>query len=68
MLAELIWLIAVAHWPVTIALMRLLPGAMMMLALRAALIGAGWRWIALSLALAFPAHLADLASGTPRRR
>lgn len=38
----------------------LLPGALMMLALRAALVGAPWPWIALSLAASFPVHLADL--------
>jgi hypothetical protein len=39
----------------------LLPAAMMMLALRAALTGAAWPWIALPLAAAFPIHLLDLA-------
>jgi hypothetical protein len=38
----------------------LLPGACMMLALRAALVGADWPWIALALAASFPVHLADL--------
>ena len=38
----------------------LLPGACMMLALRAALVGAPWPWIALALAASFPVHLADL--------
>lgn len=38
----------------------LLPGACMMLSLRAALIGASWPWIALPLAASFPVHLADL--------
>jgi hypothetical protein len=39
----------------------LLPAAMMMLALRGALTGAEWRWIALPLAAAFPIHMLDLA-------
>ncbi len=43
--------------PVVLAL---LPGALMMLALRAALTGAGWHWVALWLALSWPVHLADL--------
>lgn len=38
----------------------LLPGACMMLSLRAALVGASWPWIALPLAASFPVHLADL--------
>lgn len=54
----------IARWPVRLALFRLLPGALMMLALRAALTGADWRWTALALALSFPAHIADLALGT----
>jgi hypothetical protein len=37
-----------------------LPGAFLLLALRAALSGAGWRWMLLWLAASFPAHLADL--------
>lgn len=38
----------------------LLPGACMMLGLRAALVGASWPWVALPLAASFPVHLADL--------
>jgi hypothetical protein len=38
----------------------LLPAALMMLGLRAALIGATWPWVALPLAASFPVHLADL--------
>jgi hypothetical protein len=37
-----------------------LPGALIVLALRAALVGADWRWIALPLALSWPIHLLDL--------
>ena len=65
LLAEAAWLIRVRNWPARAALPRLLPGALMMLALRAALTGAGWPWIALALALSYPAHLADLAHGPP---
>jgi hypothetical protein len=39
----------------------LLAGAGLLLALRAALVGAAWEWIALPLILALLAHLADLA-------
>jgi hypothetical protein len=35
-------------------------GVALVLALRAALTGAGWPWIALALSAAFVAHLADL--------
>ena len=38
----------------------ILPGLMLMLALRAALVGAEWPWIALYLSGAFVGHLADL--------
>jgi hypothetical protein len=41
-------------------LLLLLPAALMMLGLRAALIGASWPWVALPLAASFPVHLADL--------
>jgi hypothetical protein len=36
------------------------PGVFLLLALRAALTGAGWIWIALALAASFPFHIADL--------
>lgn len=38
----------------------LLPAVLILLGLRAALVGADWPWIATPLALAFPVHLADL--------
>ncbi len=60
MLAELAALTAFRGWPFMTALFRLLPGVLMMLALRAALTGSDWRWIALPLAMSFPVHLADL--------
>ena len=48
----------------------LLAGAFLLLALRAALVGAAWNWIALPLVLALLAHLADLGlrwrRGSPR--
>ena len=40
--------------------LALLPGGLMMLALRAALTGAAWPWIALPLAASFPVHLLDV--------
>ncbi len=41
-------------------IVAVLPGAFLLLALRASLTGAGWPWIALWLAFSLPAHLADL--------
>lgn len=38
-----------------------MPGVLLLLALRAALVGADWPWIALALSASFPFHLADLA-------
>jgi hypothetical protein len=40
--------------------LALLPGACLLLALRAALTGAPWPWVAAFLAASFPFHLADL--------
>lgn len=60
MLAEFIWLTARGGWTARTAALRLLPGALMMIALRGALTGSSWPWIALPLAIAFPVHLADL--------
>lgn len=37
-----------------------LPGLLILLGLRAALVGAAWPLVALPLALSFPVHLADL--------
>ena len=67
MVLEWIGLVALAGWDKRIALYRLLPGALMILALRGALTGAEWHWIAVPLLLSFPAHLADLAA-TQRRK
>jgi hypothetical protein len=39
----------------------LAPGVLLLLALRAALVGADWTWIALLVAASFPVHLIDLA-------
>lgn len=63
---ELVWMVAAAGWRVREAVLRLAPGALMLLALRAALIGSEWFWIALPLLLSFPVHLADLAQRTRR--
>lgn len=36
------------------------PGVCLLLALRAALVGAAWPWVALALTASFPLHLLDL--------
>jgi len=41
--------------------LALLPGVLLLLALRAALLQMPWGWVALFLALALPPHLADAA-------
>lgn len=57
---EGVWLVTRCKWRIGDALLRLLPGAMILLALRAALTGSDWHWIALPLLLSFPLHVADL--------
>ena len=57
--AEAIWL-ALRGWrPGEIAGL-LGPAALIVLGLRAALVGAEWYWISLPVALAFPLHAIDL--------
>ncbi|QLC24784.1 hypothetical protein HFP57_06910 [Parasphingopyxis algicola] len=46
----------------------LLPAVLIVLGLRAALIGADWAWIALPLAAALPVHLWDLVRRGMLRR
>jgi hypothetical protein len=48
-------------------LLMLLPAALMLVALRAALTGSAWPWIAVPLAASFPVHLADLRRRWARR-
>ncbi len=59
-----LWLIyATKGWglrPARLAMM-LMPGIFLLLALRLALTGAWWGWIAVMLAAALVAHLGDLA-------
>ncbi len=56
---ELIWLVARGR-PLAGCALRLGPAVLMLIALRGALTGYDWRWIALPLLLSFPVHLADL--------
>lgn len=60
MLAEAAWLRFGRRVATIDIALALLPGALILLAARAALAGAGWPMIALPLALSFPVHLADL--------
>ncbi len=55
------WLVIAGRWRTADAVLRLAPGAFMLLALRAALSGWEWYWIAAPLLMSFPVHLADLA-------
>ncbi len=45
----------------------LLAGAFLMLALRGAITGQSWEWLAIYLLAALAAHLSDLARRWPRR-
>ena len=68
MLAEGLWLVGRRGWRAGDALALLLPGALILLALRAALTGQDWRWIALPLIASLPVHLADVALRASRAR
>ncbi len=59
MAVEALILIMMKRQSMTVAL-TIMPGALMMLALRAALTGAGWQWVAIWLTVSLPLHLADL--------
>ena len=61
MLAEAAWLIARRGVPARDISGMMLPGALILLAARAALTGGTWPSIALPLALSFPAHIAEVA-------
>ena len=56
---EFVWLTARGRSAVAVALL-LLPAVFMLLALRAALTGLDWYWVAIPLAVSLPLHLADL--------
>lgn len=64
---EFALLAMIAKWRPLDALLRLVPGALMLVALRSALTGLDWRWIALPLLLSFPVHVADLARSRKQR-
>jgi len=60
MLAEAVWLHVRRRIGLIDIALALLPGALILLAARAALVGSDWQMIALPLILSFPVHLADL--------
>ncbi len=66
--AEFAVLVARFGWSPGTAALRLLPGALMLLGLRAALVGASWWWIALPVTASLPIHLFDLWAGRPGGR
>ena len=59
LLIEAIWL-RWRGWHVGDVLTMLLPAALIVLGLRAALTGAAWWWISAPIALSFPVHIADV--------
>ncbi|MBV8971892.1 MAG: hypothetical protein JO290_06325 [Sphingomonadaceae bacterium] len=60
MLVEMVVLAARKRQTPATVVLAFLPGVLILLALRAALTGAGWSVVAAWLAASFPAHLADL--------
>jgi hypothetical protein len=59
---EAAWLRMARGWSGMAILGLLGPAALIVLGLRAALVGADWWWIALPLAASLPLHLIDLRS------
>ena len=59
MAVEAVVLVMMKRRALTVVL-TILPGAVMILALRAALTGAGRQWVAIWLTVSLPLHLADL--------
>lgn len=60
MLAEMFALIALRRMKSLDAVALLVPGAFLMVALRAALVGAAWPYVAAALAAALVAHIFDV--------
>ena len=53
-------LLRLRQWDISAIIGLLGPAALIVLGLRAALVGAPWYWVSLPVALAFPLHLLDL--------
>ncbi len=62
LMIEAAWLRISRGWSGLAILGLLGPAALIVLGLRAALVGADWWWIALPLAASLPLHLMDLRS------
>jgi hypothetical protein len=62
LLIEALWLRFAKGWRLRAIAGLLGPAALIVLGLRAALVGADWWWIALPLAASLPLHLYDLRS------
>ena len=60
--AEALWLRAARSWSVRAIAGLIGPAVLIVLGLRAAMVGAEWWWIAVPLAASFPLHLMDLRS------
>jgi hypothetical protein len=58
--AEFLWLVLSRRLTVVDAIGLIVPGMLIVAALRFALTGAAWPWIAAPLALALPFHAVDL--------
>lgn len=59
---EGVWLRLARGWRWAAVFALLGPAALIVLGLRAALVGADWWWVALPLAASLPVHLIDLRS------
>lgn len=57
---EAVWLKLAMGWGAARIIGLVGPAVFIVLALRAALVGAGWEWVAVLLALSLPLHLIDL--------
>ncbi|MEM7664994.1 MAG: hypothetical protein AAF250_03990 [Pseudomonadota bacterium] len=64
---EAMWLKFAVGWSGARILGLIGPAAFIVLALRAALVGAGWEWVAALLALSLPFHLIDLRTRLSER-
>ena len=61
-------LLRLRRWSISAILGLLGPAALIVLGLRAALVGAPWYWVSLPVALAFPLHLLDLRNRSRNAR
>ena len=57
---EALWLRLRHSWSFKRLALALGPAVFIVLAVRAALVGASWHWVALALAASFPLHMLDL--------